>query len=801
MPDRGFILQPSYRIESGRPVVYLYGKLESGETFLICDHREVPHFFLRRADADRARAVYPGRLTDTGEVSLRGEPLLRVEVRTPQDTPPLRDRLIAAGVPCYEADIRFPMRCLIDRGIRSALIIDGPYRPGQGATAGIHRVYDDPCLLPTRFAPELSVLSFDIETDPTAQHLLSIALYGAGAKTRAGAEAATEGEVLLLCPRGATCPAPARLFSSQRDLLVAFAERVRALDPDVITGWNVIDFDLAVLSRLAEAHGVPLSLGRGAGSLRIQSAPSGYSGSRATVPGRVILDGIALLRGSFITMEEYSLDFVSREVLGEGKIIGNDIRGPGGKAGEILRLFRHDRERFVAYNLTDARLAWQILSKLHLIELAVERSLLTGMPPDRVSASIASFDFLYLSELRRRGVVAPSVIYHDEGQAPEGTMGGHVLQPEAGLYKNVVTFDFKSLYPSVIRTFQIDPLGHLPGWGTLRQKPIDAIVAPGGAAFRREPSILTGLLDDLFPAREAAKAAGESVKSHAIKILMNSFYGVLGTSACRFHSPEIANAITGFGKEILLWVKARIEAAGHRVIYGDTDSLFVVLRGDNDDPRRTQVLGEELLVSLNRDLTDHIRHTWHVQSKLELEYDTLYLRLLLPLMRGGGAGARKRYAGLVEEKGRQKVVFTGMEVVRRDWTHLARQVQRELYERLFTDRPVDAYLRQVVADLRAGRYDNLLVYRKALRKDLSAYTAITPPHVAAARKMSEPGGRLISYVMTTAGPEPADESQSPLDHEHYVQKQVRPVAEPMLTLLHLNFDKVIGDNRQLELFG
>ena len=279
---------------------------------------------------------------------------------------------------------------------------------------------------------------------------------------------------------------------------------------------------------------------------------------------------------------------------------------------------------------------------------------------------------------------------------------------------------------------------------------------------------------------------------------MNSFYGVLGAPACRFHNPDIANAITSFGREMLLWSKARIEGYGHRVLYGDTDSLFAL--SGTEEPVEARRLGEKLAGDLNRDLADHVRARWRVESRLELELEDLYLRLLLPHVRHGSAGARKRYAGLVEEGGARRVVFTGLEVVRRDWTDLAREVQRELYERLFTDRPVEDYLRDVVAALRAGRLDGKLVYRKSLRKDLAAYTASTPPHVAAARKMSGAAPRLVAYVVTTNGPEPAGEARSPLDHEHYLQKQVRPVAEPVLEVLGGDFSRIVGDRRQLELF-
>jgi DNA polymerase II len=128
-------------------------------------------------------------------------------------------------------------------------------------------------------------------------------------------------------------------------------------------------------------------------------------------------------------------------------------------------------------------------------------------------------------------------------------------------------------------------------------------------------------------------------------------------------------------------------------------------------------------------------------------------------------------------------------------------VQRELYQRLFTDQSVDAYLAEVVRKVRNGDLDADLVYRKNLRKDTDEYTATTPPHVVAARKSTRPPGRLISYVMTTAGAEPLDNVRHPLDREHYVLKQVRPVAEPVLETLGLNFERVIGDSRQLDLLS
>jgi DNA polymerase-2 len=368
-----------------------------------------------------------------------------------------------------------------------------------------------------------------------------------------------------------------------------------------------------------------------------------------------------------------------------------------------------------------------------------------------------------------------------------------VLEPMTGLHTNVWVFDFKSLYPSIIRTFNIDPLAYVAA----RAPDLDLIETPGGA-FRREPAILPALLDELFPRRDAAKQRDDQVASQAIKILMNSFYGVLGTPACRFFNPALANSITGMGREILLWSKRWFESAGFEVLYGDTDSLFV--RSGLDDASAALTRARELAAELNADLAQYIEAQWRVRSRLELKFEKLYLKLFLPRARHSARGASKRYAGLVHGRAPDDVEFVGMEVVRRDWTALAKQVQRELYRRLFSNQPVDVYLAEIVQKVRSGALDAELVYRKNLRKAADDYTASTPPHVAAARKSTQPQGRLISYVVTTAGAEPLDNQQHPLDRAHYVEKQVKPVAEPVLEILGLDFERVIGDQRQAELF-
>ena len=365
----------------------------------------------------------------------------------------------------------------------------------------------------------------------------------------------------------ARCRNSATRCADEFAALDAFCERVRRFDPDVLTGWNIIDFDLTVLQRIAARVRHPFALGRDSGAIRIRKAEGYFGSGQASIPGRLVLDGIDLLRGAFVRMDDYSLDAVAREVLGEGKAVAGDVRD---RIAEITHNYRHDLRRVRALRAhrraarvrdraeTEPRAAGLRAQPAHRHDAGSRRGqhrILRFSVPDRAREA----------GHRRADRALRRFERYDAAQ-----QGGHVLEPVTGLHRNVWVFDFKSLYPSIIRTFNIDPLSYVAA----PAPDADLIRTPGGA-FRREPAILPRMLDELFPRREAAKRVGDDVASNAIKILMNSFYGVLGTPACRFYNPALANSITGTGREMLLWSKRWFEAAGFKVLYGDTDSLFV----------------------------------------------------------------------------------------------------------------------------------------------------------------------------------------------------------------------------------
>src|SRR5262249_37411630 len=161
--------------------------------------------------------------------------------------------------------------------------------------------------------------------------------------------------------------------------LDAFCARVAEIDPDVLTGWNVIDFDLTVLEKIAARLRRPFHLGRDPGTMRLRKAEGYFGSGQATIPGRLVLDGIDLLRGAFVRMDDYSLDAVARKVLGEGKSVAGDVRD---RVAEITHNYKYDLPAFAHYARTDARLAFEIPERLNLIRLAFARSQLAGMTPD-----------------------------------------------------------------------------------------------------------------------------------------------------------------------------------------------------------------------------------------------------------------------------------------------------------------------------------------------------------------------------------------------------------------------------------
>ena len=692
----------------------------------------------------------------------------------------LEKKLRENGITVYEADIRPPERYLMERFITAPVWVEGDARGGRLINA---RMKPNP-----HYRPPLKWVSLDIETSRHGE-LYCIGLEGCGQRV-----------VYMLGPAAPDAPAvdfQLEYVASRPQLLEKLNAWFAEHDPDVLIGWNVIQFDLRILQKHAERYRIPLMLGRGNTELEWREHGFKQGVFFAQANGRLIIDGIEALKSAFWNFSSFSLEAVARELLGEGKAIDN----PWDRMDEIDRRFHEDKPALATYNLQDCELVTRIFHKTEIMPFLLERATVNGLPADRHGGSVAAFSHLYFPRMHRLGYVAPNL-----GEVPpQASPGGYVMDSRPGLYDSVLVLDYKSLYPSIIRTFLIDPVGLIEGMA----QPDNAHSTEGflGARFSRQNHCLPGIVGQIWHGRDDAKRHKNNPLSQALKIIMNAFYGVLGTSACRFFDPRLASSITMRGHAIMRQTKALIESQGYDVIYGDTDSTFVWLKRPHREEEATQI-GRSLVAFVNDWWAAELSKD-QLTSTLELEFETHFSRFLMPTIRGADTGSKKRYAGMIQEGEAQRMVFKGLETVRTDWTPLAQQFQQELYLRIFRHQPYRDYILQTIAKLMSGELDDRLIYRKRLRRPLAEYQRNVPPHVRAARLADEQNVRLgrpqqyqqrgsIQYVWTTSGPEPVDYQLSPLDYEHYLSRQLQPVAEGILPFVDDDFATIVTG--QLGLF-
>jgi DNA polymerase-2 len=680
------------------------------------------------------------------------------------------------GIKLYEADIRPPERYLMERFITGAVQWEG------GAEQG-HTITDCKLKPAPDYRPDLKLVSLDIETS-AYEELYSIALEGCGQR-----------QVYMLGPEpdqpGERAPAldfDLEYCATPRQLIEKLNAWFQRHDPDVIIGWSVVQFDLRVLQKNADKHKVPLLLGREGKPVEWRKHHVREQHVFASMAGRIAIDGIEALRSASWTFPSFSLENVAQAMLGEGKDIGDAYD----KMAEIERRFQHDKPALALYNLKDCELVTRIFAKAGLMAFMIERSMVTGLTADHMGGSIAAFSHHYLPRMHREGFVAPSVGDIQGASSP----GGFVMESRPGLYDSVVVLDYKSLYPSIIRTFLVDPVGYVVGAAAQDQ----ASTVPGmrGAIFSRQQHCLPAITTQLWQGRDAAKRAKNEPLSQALKLLMNSFCGVLGSPDCRFFDPKLVSSVTLRGHEMMKRTRTLVEQQGYDVIYGDTDSIFIWLKKEHANADALAI-GQGLADMINQWWKTTLKEQLGLESFLEIEFDTHYQKFFMPTIRGTEMGSKKRYAGLtINSKGEEEVIYRGLEVARSDWTPLAQQFQQGLFMRIFKDEPYQDYVREYAGKTRAGQFDELLVYRKRLRQRLDEYQVNVPPQVRAARIADEynqslqrplryQNGGWISYVMTTNGPEPLEVQKSHIDYEHYLSKQLQPIADSILLPMNDSF--------------
>ena len=779
------IVYPTYETINNETIIQLYGRLENGESF-VAQKKLEPYFFIKESDLKKVKLLLTKyKFEETNLTNFKNEKVIKISSSIQSELNKLH-QFINKNIETYEADIKPHLRFLSDNKILGIINIEGDYESSEK----INRIYNAPEITPlkTEYKPKLKIASIDIESDKKTGKLFCIGIY---------TEKENERKVFMQTNHKLTNVIPCK---TEEECLEKFKQDLIKLDPDIITGWNIIDFDLVYLKALFQKHKIPIDIGRNSNNIKLRIESNFFKASSADIPGRQVLDGLSLIKDTFIQeaptikkaeFESYQLEDVAQALIKEGKLIKGKSRHE-----EIESLYEKNtdstHQKLANYNINDCKLVYDILEKTKIIDLAIERSLLTGLPLDRLTASIAAFDSLYLREARKRNLVCPTTKF---GNKEERIKGGYVQSTKPGIYNNVLILDFKSLYPSIIKTFNIDPSSYIEDPTQSEKKSL--IESPNKAYFKNQSGILPEIIEKLHQAREKAKKEKRELSSYAIKIIQNSFFGVLASPNCRFFNLKMANAITHFGQFIIKLTAQEIEKLGYKVIYSDTDSSFVETNLQKD---KANELGIKIQEHINNFYKNYVKKHYNRTSCLELEFEKQYISLMIPKLRGQEAAAKKRYAGLIEKNGEEEIEITGLEAIRGDWTEAAHEFQKELLLKIFHKEDPIPFIKSFIKKIESGSLDKELIYRKSIRKALEQYTKTTPPHVKAARQLEKLESNIIEYYQTIAGPEPIQNLKHKIDYEHYIEKQIKPIANQILTLFNKNFDDILQNSKQTTLF-
>jgi len=554
-----FLLEGSYQAVDDGVVVELFGRTRDGAPIVARYYGFRPYFVVTEpTDEVRAKLAADKEIISVQDISTwvagQEKPALRVTLHRPWLVPQYRDQYRRRGdeTSVLACDIPFVHRFLYDKGLGLAVAFEAEDEP-----EGIRARYTVPNVVrivtgdgheirPTEvFRPSLRVLLFDIENAIRTRTIFTICGVSEG---------------------GGRPRTSFRIHNTEeRQLIEDFVKTIISDDPDVITGYNIGGYDFPLLVERASATGLgPLAIGRE------RSAPREMGERLWKVTGRAVADAWWSVRRDLKPKQE-TLQFVARTLLGDSKL---DV-----DRREIEREWAADQDRVMEYCEHDADLALRILQRLRTVEKAADLATVAHLPLEEGMNGRTSLyiDSLLIPRADAKGVGVPMSHFAGRENPIEG---GYVHPIRPGIYRWVVVLDFKSMYPSIIISRNLC-------FTTL--SPEGTTVAPSGARFlaasvRRGiiPEILSDLLADRARFRQAGQAATNSEMKeyydglqNAVKVLMNSFYGVLASSFYRFTNKDIGAAITAFGREAITSIIRDLEADGFDVVYSDTDSVFV----------------------------------------------------------------------------------------------------------------------------------------------------------------------------------------------------------------------------------
>ncbi|SEW00961.1 DNA-directed DNA polymerase [Natrinema salifodinae] len=711
------VMQVDYTIagygDDERPIMHVFGRTSDGEL----EHVQVvgfqPYFYAPTDTLDRPPAEAYDRITGSEEYdedgdpyeSIRGEKLTKIFGQTPRDVGQVRD-----DFEHYEADILFPNRFLIDKDIRSGLRI--PERRADDDTLVVPHDEVEPADVDT----EPRVNTFDIEVDDRSgfpedgeepivcltshdsyrdEYIMWLyeAPIGDGEiPTEIDGYDPIEGEI----------DHEVRSFEEEEAMLAAFLDYVDKTDPDILTGWNFEDFDAPYfLDRLEELQGPhhehdlePDRLSRVDEVWR-----SNWGGP--DVKGRVVFDLLyGYQRMVFSELDSYRLDAVGEEELGVGK---------ERYAGDIGDLWEGDPTRLLEYNLRDVELCVELDRQQEIIPFWDEVRSFVGCKLEDAPTPGDAVDMYVLHEAYGRFAL-PSKGQQEAGEEYEG---GAVFEPITGVKENVTVLDLKSLYPMCMTTINASPETKVDPEEYDGETYV-APTSPDGTHFRKEPDgVMREMITELLAEREEKKGLRNEYdpgtpeyeqydrQQGAVKVIMNSLYGVSGWEQFRLYDKEAASAITATGREVIEFTETAANELDYQVTYGDTDSVMLEL-GSAISQEEAIEKSFEIEEHINERYDDFAREDLNAEAhRFQIEFEKLYRRFFQ-------AGKKKRYAGHItwkEGKDVNDIDIVGFEYQRSDIAPITKEVQHRVIEMIVREGDVEGakeYVNEVIEDVLAG---------------------------------------------------------------------------------------------------
>ncbi len=635
-----FLIEGSYRAADDGVVVELFGKTRDGTALVARYYGFRPYFVLLEPAAevlDRLRAdpevvdIQPTPVWLGG----RERPGARITIRSPWKVPEYRDRLRLPGDDpnVLACDIPFVHRFLYDKHVGLTLTLDVEDEPDSiralYTTANVVRVVSGggKDIRPAEaFRPPLRTLSFDIEN------------------------AIRERTIFTICGVAEGGGRERRTFRfgdrDERRILERFVEFVLEDDPDVITGYNIAGYDIPLLQERAMVQGLELRIGRD------RTMPRDMGERLWRVTGRVIADAWWWAHRELRPKQE-TLQFVARMLLADSKL---DV-----DRRNISAEWEKDPDRVMEYCEHDADLALRILQRLRSIDRGADLATVAHLPLEEgLNGRTSLFiDALLIPRADTEHVGVPPTHRLRREAAIEG---GYVHTMRPGIYRWVVVLDFKSMYPSIIIAQNIC-------FTTLSDRGTN--VSPTGARFLSadvRPGLIPGILRELLADRDRFRSLSRSAPTpemrqyydglqNAVKVLMNSFYGVLASSFYRFTNKSIGAAITSFAREQITSIIRALEADGHEVVYSDTDSVFI--RAPEPTFERAKAFGEAIAARFTKE---------NVAFEFQSVYESFFSH-----------GAKKRYVGR-QVWPREELVVRGYETRRSDSFEYQSQALMEVFD-------------------------------------------------------------------------------------------------------------------------